>query len=128
MYLNNGHYIRSFMIVYHNHISIHLIHAENMGIFFWCFLIYSDAFGQYQSSLLLGIDNSCKGNHIWLLSHLLHLNIEGTTVDLVPKIHVVWSLRWHQVCSFLFIETTRKRYYPLGLGFVTLRLSYFRYQ
>jgi len=39
-----------------------------------------------------------------MLSHLLDPNIEGTTGDLVQKNYVVWSLAWHQVCSFLFIE------------------------
>jgi len=55
-----------------------------------------------------------------LLFHLLDPNIDATTVDLVPKTHVARSLRWHQVCSFLFIEIT---FIPWAWGCVTLRLT-----
>ena len=100
------YYIQSFLIAYHCYISIHLIHAK-YGRFFDIFSSFSYVFGQYQPSLSLEIDNWCTGDHICRLGHLLPPNIAGVTVDLVPKSHVVWSFGWHQVCSFLFIESRK---------------------
>ena len=81
------------------------------GHFWRVFLFNYDAFGQYQSSLLLVIDNLCKEDHIWLLFHLLDPYIEDTTVDVLPKIDVVWSLMWHQLFFwFLRLSTLLDTY------------------
>ena len=54
MYLNNVEWSLYLILCdcIPDHISIHLDTCRNWH-FCWCFLIYSDAFGQYQSSLLL---------------------------------------------------------------------------